>query len=126
MIIIEFYQYSKFYECISDYFLFLIFLTFIKRIQNLTIKKLTIVLYLITCTIGKNEIGAPKMRNNFWCTIKLFIFLYCTGFFLFAPTSYSYRSSSFNITIAPELFRISGAPILFSPTICMLAKVEVL
>ena len=34
---------------------------------------------------GENNIGAPKMRNNFWYKIKGFTFLYCS--------KYSYHSS---------------------------------
>ena len=30
--------------------------------------------YIIQSTIGENNIDAPKMRNNFWCTFKLLNF----------------------------------------------------
>ena len=40
-------------------------------------------------TMDENIIGAPKMRNKFWCLIKYWTFPYCFQF--------SYRSSIFSI-----------------------------
>ena len=37
-------------------------------------------------TVDKNNINAPKMKNIFWCSIKLLIFLYCSHNVFALPT----------------------------------------
>ena len=42
-----------------------------------------------TGRVSENNVGAPKLWNNVWCTTKLFIFQYCnSNFKLFSIASH--------------------------------------
>ena len=71
-------------------------------------------------TIDENDIGKPKILNNFCCTSNIRLFSITPQIVITLPTLGQQKLSQLislllSILIAPKLFHILGEPILFSP-----------